>query len=128
MLQVVRTYKEPHYILDSGGHKKGTRGLSAYLLNNNLYFSVAMSTDEDTLTWTVRTSIFTVRYYSFCKKTFVWFSPKKGFPRNGCMRISFFLQRTKILAMNRSGQFNPKTAMFKALYDIISLVFHCINL
>lgn len=61
MLQVVRTYKEPHYILDSGGHQKGTRGLSAYLLNNNLYFSVAMSTDEDTLTWTVRTSIFTVR-------------------------------------------------------------------
>ena len=35
--------------------------MSAYLLNNNLYFSVAMSTDEDTLTWTVRTSIFTVR-------------------------------------------------------------------
>lgn len=60
--RVVRTYKEPHYILDSGGHKKGTRGLSAYLLNNNLYFSVAMSTDEDTLTWTVRTSIFTVRW------------------------------------------------------------------
>lgn len=59
--QVVRTYKEPHYILDSGGHQKGTKGLSAYLLNNNLYFSVAMSTDEDTLTWTVRTSIFTVR-------------------------------------------------------------------
>ena len=61
-VQVVRSYKEPHYILDSGGHVKGTRGLSAYLLNNNLYFSVAMSTDEDTLTWTVRTSIFTVRW------------------------------------------------------------------
>ncbi|XP_074615208.1 uncharacterized protein LOC141874734 isoform X6 [Acropora palmata] len=60
--RVVRSYKEPHYILDSGGHVKGTRGLSAYLLNNNLYFSVAMSTDEDTLTWTVRTSIFTVRW------------------------------------------------------------------
>ncbi|XP_078359625.1 uncharacterized protein LOC144644082 isoform X4 [Oculina patagonica] len=60
--RVVRTYKEPHYILDSGGHQKGTKGLSAYLLNNNLYFSVAMSTDEDTLTWTVRTSIFTVRW------------------------------------------------------------------
>ncbi|XP_022799604.1 uncharacterized protein LOC111337536 isoform X3 [Stylophora pistillata] len=60
--RIVRTYKEPHYILDSGGHQKGTKGLSAYLLNNNLYFSVAMSTDEDTLTWTVRTSIFTVRW------------------------------------------------------------------
>lgn len=75
IFQVVRTYKEPHYILDSGGHQKGTKGLSAYLLNNNLYFSVAMSTDEDTLTWTVRTSIFTVRYYL---ETFYHFLVNKG--------------------------------------------------
>ena len=60
-LQVVRSYKTPHYILDSGGHKGGPKGLSAYLLNNNLYFDLAVSTPEDTLTWTVRTNIYTVR-------------------------------------------------------------------
>ena len=68
--QVVRTYKERRYILDSGGHHKGTRGVSAYIQNNNLYFNLAMSTAEDTLTWTVRTSIFTVRYdkKKFCRR------------------------------------------------------------
>lgn len=61
IIQIVRSYKTPHYIFDSGGHKDGAKGISAYLLNNNLYFDLAVSTPEDTLTWTVRTNIYTVR-------------------------------------------------------------------
>ncbi|XP_032238898.2 uncharacterized protein LOC5513456 isoform X2 [Nematostella vectensis] len=60
--RIVRTYKEPRYIMDTGGHLSGDKGLAAYLANDNLYFTLAMSTAEDTLRWTVRTSIFTVRW------------------------------------------------------------------
>lgn len=59
--QKVRTYKERRYIMDSGGHVSGNKGIAAYINNNNLYFTLAMSTPDDTLRWTVRTSIFTVR-------------------------------------------------------------------
>ena len=57
----VREYKDRRYILDSGGHKEGVKGISVYLLNDNIYFQVVMSPEEDIMIWTVRTPIYTVR-------------------------------------------------------------------
>eukprot|EP00795_Rhopilema_esculentum_P005038 gene5038-148_t len=60
--QDVREYKEARYIIDSGGHKEGIKGVSVYILNDNLYFQVIMSPEEDIMIWTVRTPIYTVRW------------------------------------------------------------------
>ena len=60
--QRVREYKEPHYVLDTGGHIAGLKGVSVYLVNDNLYFQVISSPDEDTMIWKVRTPIYTVRW------------------------------------------------------------------
>lgn len=57
----VREYKDTRYIIDSGGHKDGVKGISVYVLNDNLYFQVIMSPEEDIMIWTVRTPIYTVR-------------------------------------------------------------------
>lgn len=58
ILQIVRSYIDPKYILHSGDEASG---ISAYIVNNNLYFDVAMSTKEDTLKWTVRAPLYTIR-------------------------------------------------------------------
>lgn len=60
--QRVREYKEPRYILDTGGHNGGIKGISVYLLNDNLYFQVVSTPGEDTMIWKVRTPIYTVRW------------------------------------------------------------------
>ena len=60
--QRVRDYKEPHYVIDSGGHVGGIRGVSVYVVNDNLYFQVIDSPDEDVLIWKVRVPVYTVRW------------------------------------------------------------------
>lgn len=60
--QRVREYKEPRYVLDTGGHVNGVNGISVYLVNDNMYFQVIRSTSEDVMTWRVRTPIYTVRW------------------------------------------------------------------
>ena len=60
--QRVREYKEPKYVLDTGGHNGGVKGISVYLINDNLYFQVVSSPDEDIMIWKVRVPIYTVRW------------------------------------------------------------------
>ncbi|XP_057314445.1 uncharacterized protein LOC130655679 isoform X2 [Hydractinia symbiolongicarpus] len=60
--QRVRDYKQPKYILDTGGHVGGTQGVSVYIVNDNLYFQVMSSPDEDIMIWKVRVPIYTVRW------------------------------------------------------------------
>ena len=57
--QRVRDYHEPRYILDTGGHVGGVRGISVYMVNDNMYFQVISSPDEDTMIWKVSA----IRYY-----------------------------------------------------------------
>jgi len=56
-----RDYKEARYILDTGGHNGGMKGVSVYLVNDNMYFQVIRSTDEDTMIWKVRVPIYTIQ-------------------------------------------------------------------
>ncbi|XP_065670480.1 uncharacterized protein LOC100203426 isoform X29 [Hydra vulgaris] len=60
--QRVREYKEPRYVIDSGGHVGGIRGVSVFVVNDNLYFQVIDSPDEDVLIWKVRVPVYTVRW------------------------------------------------------------------
>lgn len=60
-LKNVRSYTERRFIMDSGAGHDESRGISVYIINNNLYFDVAMSTAEDTLRWTVRAPLYTIR-------------------------------------------------------------------
>lgn len=60
--QRVRDYKEPRYILDTGGHVGGVKGISIFLVNDNMYFQVISSPDEDIMIWKVRVPIYTVRW------------------------------------------------------------------
>ena len=57
-----RDYKEPRYIMDTGGHNGGMKGISVYLVNDNMYFQVIRSTDEDIMIWKVRVPIYTIRW------------------------------------------------------------------
>ncbi len=57
----MREYKKAKYVIDSGGHEDGMKGVSVYVMNDNLYFQVIMSPEEDIMIWTVRTPIYTVR-------------------------------------------------------------------
>jgi len=38
------------------------KGVSVYLVNDNMYFQVIRSTDEDTMIWKVRVPIYTIRW------------------------------------------------------------------
>ncbi|XP_065639355.1 uncharacterized protein LOC100203426 isoform X11 [Hydra vulgaris] len=60
--QRVREYREPRYVIDSGGHVGGIRGVSVFVVNDNLYFQVIDSPDEDVLIWKVRVPVYTVRW------------------------------------------------------------------
>ena len=60
--QRVRDYKEPKYILDTGGHEGGIKGVSVYIVNDNMFFQVISNPQEDIMIWKVRVPIYTVRW------------------------------------------------------------------
>ena len=63
--QRVRDYHEPRYILDTGGHVGGVRGISVYMVNDNMYFQVISSPDEDTMIWKVCGILYYKNYSKF---------------------------------------------------------------